>query len=242
MLLRGACWHRHDSAGRFRQWPPLYSAHSAKEKTLTVGEFLVAVRRYAGLLGAAFLVAAAVAIVVTQLQARSYQAEVKLLVGNLLEDVPEYEEVLTAQRLSTTYAELLQARSFAESVAEGLTVTMSVDEMLAAVEAITVPESSVITVSVMATDPGAAAAVANAYGNTLVRMTSDLRPDPARAWTSRVTLIEEAVPPIEDENPPSIVVGVIAGLLGALGTLGIVAARSAGATPSERPEPSTAVA
>jgi capsular polysaccharide biosynthesis protein len=93
-------------------------------------------------------------------------------VGNVMTQVPAYEDVLLAQRLAPTYALLATTRPVAAAVAESLGGGSDPDELLRAVSARASLDSLLIRISARDGEPSTAAAIANAFAAELVRRTT----------------------------------------------------------------------
>jgi capsular polysaccharide biosynthesis protein len=146
-------------------------------------------------------------------QPRVYTAQATLIVGNVMTEVPVYEDVLLAQRLAPTYALLATTRPIAEAVAQSLGDGSDPDELLGAVSARAAPESLLIRISAQDSEPSAAAAIANAFAAELVRRTT---PAGDASSAPAVSVIEEATLPMATDAG-----SVVLGLVGATGAISI---------------------
>lgn len=127
------------------------------------------VRTWYPLLLASVLLAAGAAFAVSSLQPKVYEARATLIVGQSLTGVnPNYEQLLTSQRLSTTYAAVATTRPMLEAVIDELGLDQTPDEMKALVKANAPADSTLITITVQDTDPERAAATANALAAQLI--------------------------------------------------------------------------
>jgi capsular polysaccharide biosynthesis protein len=160
-------------------------------------------------------------------QPQTYVATTTVLVGRILDATPDYNEVLRAQRLAPTYAELVTTRPMAEAVVRTLDPGRDPTELLASVSATAATDSLLIHITVRDTDPTVAAAVANAFAAQLVMLTT---PPSPLTTTSPVTIVEEAVVPTVPDQQPTIMVwlvGAASALLLGLAVVLLLALRDA---------------
>jgi capsular polysaccharide biosynthesis protein len=159
---------------------------------VSTDDFLTAAFRHwrsAALAGFVVLLLTSAAVLT---QPRLYTAQATLIVGNVMTEVPAYEDVLLAQRLAPTYALLATTRPVAAAVAESLGGGSDPDELLRAVSARASLDSLLIRISARDGEPSTAAAIANAFAAELVRRTT---PADDAASAPAVSVIEEAAVP-----------------------------------------------
>ena len=130
------------------------------------------VRTWLPLLIASVVLAAGAAYVISTLQPKVYEARATLIVGQSLTGVnPDYNQLLTSQRLSTTYAVVATTRPVLEAVIEDLALDVSADDLAQRVLAEAPADSTLLTISAQDTDPERAASIANAVAERLIAAT-----------------------------------------------------------------------
>lgn len=131
---------------------------------------LIAVARaWFPLMVAATLLAGATAFAVSSLQAKEYEGQTTLIVGQSLSAAnPDYTQLLVAQGLSETYASIAETRPILDGVIEALGLTDDADTLAARLEINTRPDTSFLVIKARDTDPVLAAAIANEVGNQLI--------------------------------------------------------------------------
>src|ERR1035437_7528442 len=98
-----------------------------------------------------------------------YEAQNTLIVGqSLTASNPNSDQLLAAQRLSQTYATVVTTRPLAQRVIVQLGLPMTADGLLNEVRASAPANSALIYITVSDTDPGKAAAIANAFADELI--------------------------------------------------------------------------
>jgi capsular exopolysaccharide synthesis family protein len=121
------------------------------------------------LLVASVVLACGAALAVTSVSTRIYRAEATIEVGDAdPEALPEYAQILAAQRLADSYERIATTRPVLERVVERLQLDTDVDDLSDRVSADAPTESTFITISVESEDPEDAARVANAVSEEVV--------------------------------------------------------------------------
>jgi capsular exopolysaccharide synthesis family protein len=125
---------------------------------------------------AATVLAGATAFVFSTLQQKVYEAKAVLIVGQSLSAAnPDYNQLLVAEGLSTTYAAIAETRPILEKVIGALSLGDSPKELADRVQ-IDVPRgSTLMTISVRHPDPARAAAIANELGAQLIAASPAIR-------------------------------------------------------------------
>jgi tyrosine-protein kinase len=137
---------------------------------------LAIVRRWLPLLIASMVLAAGAAYAISNIQQKTYQAQATLIVGqSLTSSSPDYTQLLTSQELATTYASVATKRPILEGVISQLGLDMTPDDLLRQVSADALPGSTLLTISATDSDPGQAAAIANAAADGLVAASSAIQ-------------------------------------------------------------------
>jgi non-specific protein-tyrosine kinase len=115
------------------------------------------------------LVAAGLAFVVSSVLPKTYEAAVRLNVGQSLSAVnPDYNQVLVSQSLSTTYATVATTRPILDAVIAKLGLGVTSDELLKHVRADASIASTLLSITAQDADPARAAAIANALAQGLI--------------------------------------------------------------------------
>jgi polysaccharide biosynthesis transport protein len=118
----------------------------------------------------------AVAFVGASLQARVYEADATLMVGDTLSTSnTDYNDLLASQRLSKTYASLATTRPLLERVIAKLNLQTTPDELLKKVRAAAALDSTLLTVTAQDGDATRAAAIANAMAQELISSSPDVQ-------------------------------------------------------------------
>ncbi len=126
------------------------------------------VRAWAWLLVAGVLLAGATSFLVSSALARVYEAKATLIVGQALSsDNPNYNDLLVSQRISQTYADLATTTPILAQVIADTGVDVSPEDLRKRVVATAARDSTLITITAQAGEPGQAAALANAIAAQL---------------------------------------------------------------------------
>ena len=129
--------------------------------------------RWWWLLVAATLVATAFSYVAIRRQPPVYRARATLMVGSAIEDPnPSGNELLLTQRLATTYADIARRKPIRRATQTALGLSWLPEYTVRVV-----PNTQLLEITVVDTDPQRAQAVANELANQLIRQ-SPTGPDP----------------------------------------------------------------
>ena len=127
------------------------------------------VRRWLWLGLACLLLAGGSAYLVSSSLPKTYDAKVTLIVGQSLEAAsPDYNQLMASQRLSQTYADIVTTGPLLTRAIAREALEATPNELRARVRADAPRDSTLLTISVTDTDPGRAAAVANAIADELI--------------------------------------------------------------------------
>jgi succinoglycan biosynthesis transport protein ExoP len=137
---------------------------------------IAAFRAWLPLMVAATVLAGATAFVISSLQQKTYEAKAILIVGQSLSAAnPDYNQLLVAEGLSTTYAAIAETRPILEKVIRALALDDSPKQLSDRVQ-IDVPRgSTLMTISVLHSNPAFAAAIANELGAQLIAASPAIR-------------------------------------------------------------------
>jgi Mrp family chromosome partitioning ATPase len=152
---------------------------------------------------------------------RVYAANATLIVGQSLSASQSYNEVLAAQRLAQTYAQLASTRTVVQRVIDHLGLQARVEELQPLIQGRAAVDSLFVTVSARSNDPDEVAAIANQVAAELVSLAPPAPPQtpPAQEAGRMLTIVEQASPPAVAESPRTainVLVGGGAGVLAAL--------------------------
>lgn len=146
------------------------------ETPLDLRRQMAIVRRWLPLLVASALLAGGAAFLVSNLQAKVYEAKATLIVGQSLSALElDYNQLLVSQRLSATYAALATKRPQVEAVISRLRLDATADELQKHVRADAPLDSTLLTISAQDEDADRAAAIANALAEQLITVSSTIQ-------------------------------------------------------------------
>lgn len=197
---------------------------------MTTHEQWAAARRWwlVAILGA--VLGGAAGWMITSRMATAYEAEAVLIVNQgHTTGVLNYEEILSSQELTTTYAQLTTSRTVLEAaIAELGPAAPALEDLRQQVSASAVPDTQLIVVMVRAQDPGRAALLANAVANAFppyVEAAQLLGRGAATGLISTVLVAEEALPPTRPSGPnraTNVSFGALLALLATAVAVGLV--------------------
>ncbi len=167
---------------------------------------------------------------ITSRIATAYEAEAVLIVNQgHTTGVLNYEEILSSQELTTTYAELTTSRSVLEAaIAELGPAAPAFEDLQQQVRARAVPDTQLIVVTARAQAPGRAALLANAVANAFppyVEAAQVFGRGAATGLLSTVLVAEEALPPTTSSGPnraTNVTFGALLALLATAAAVGLV--------------------
>jgi non-specific protein-tyrosine kinase len=127
------------------------------------------IRAWVPLLIMSVVLAAGAAFGISGILPKTYEASVRLNVGQSLSAAsPDYTQLLVSQRLSTTYATVATTRPILQAVIAQLSLGVTSDELLKRVRADAPLDSTLLTITAQDTDPARAASIANALAQQLI--------------------------------------------------------------------------
>ena len=126
-------------------------------------------RSWFWLIVAAILLAGGTAFLVSSALPKSYESTATLIVGQSIQSAnPDYNQLLTSQRLSQTYADLATTTPLLESVIEQNGLTVTPDEFRNFVSADAPRDSTLVHLTVKDGDPVQAATLANSLAAEMI--------------------------------------------------------------------------
>jgi capsular polysaccharide biosynthesis protein len=137
-----------------------------------------------------------------------YQAKVTLLVGRVMpqQAIPHQEPWKPGVRLAQAYTVLVKRRPITEAVIRKLGLERSPDELAKQITAWISPEAQLLEIMVTDTNPQAAALIANALADELIRQNPDS--------DNVLRVVEPAFEPTGPVSSRSNVIPVVAGATG----------------------------
>lgn len=149
---------------------------------------------------------------ISQLITPVYRAEATLLVNQTqTPGIIAYNDILTSERLTKTYRELIIKRPVLTDVIENLDLDMSYDELASLTSVAVVPDTQLLRLSVEHVDPDQARLLANAVAQVFIE--ANERDGLTRPGT--VSIVEPAATPGSPVRPRTTLntlIGVLAGL------------------------------
>ncbi len=131
---------------------------------MEVKEFLAPLLRWWRLILAAVIVAGVFSLAATTQQAPIYRSQVTLMIGRAIEDPnPDYYQLYSSQQLAATYADIATRNVVQEGAMQALGLTW-----LPSYSVEPVPNTELLEIAVIDTDPVRAQAVANELANQLI--------------------------------------------------------------------------
>jgi polysaccharide biosynthesis transport protein len=125
---------------------------------------------------AAVVLACVAALVVSLVQPKTYTSEVTMVVGqSLTAPNPDINQLAVSQKLGQTYASIATTRPILDAVIKDLGLSTTADALRGQVTATVATDSSLLTISVTASDPAQAAAIANDIAKQLIAVSPTLQ-------------------------------------------------------------------
>lgn len=213
-----------------RQYHPQYVEG---EQVLSLNDIVGIILRHLWVIVLMVLVFVGVALGFGLMQTPTYEASVKVLVGQRQEGAVAglSSDVEGLQQLTGTLTQAVDSRPVAEVVIEQLNLKMTPDSLLENLEAQQIPETQFIEVTYKDSDPERARLIANATAQGLTDLISEVSPDnyavTATLWETAETPDEPASPNLKLYIFMALIVGVALGLASAflLEALGVGADR-----------------
>ena len=159
------------------------------------------------------LIGAGSAYAVSQLMTPIYRATATLLVNQTqIPGVIAYNDVLTSERLTKTYRELITQRPVLEDVAERASPVITTAELASMVDVAVVPDTQLLRLSVQHEDPAVAQDLANAVASAFIANNGD----DGLSRPGTVSIVEPAQAPADPVSPRTMLNAIIGGVAGLL--------------------------
>lgn len=130
---------------------------------------LTVLRRHLMMIVSGAVIAAAVAFGVSAILPKVYESQASLLVGQSLSGLsPDYNQLLTSQQLSQTYAQVATTRPLLQKVIDRLSLGTTPEDLAKRVSADAPQNSTLIRITAGDPSPDRAAAIANALADELI--------------------------------------------------------------------------
>ena len=112
----------------------------------------------------------------TRLQPSIYRTKTTLMIGRTLESAnPDYGSIYMGEQLAQTYAQLVRREPVLRGAVESLGLDMSWTDLAASVSTTLVPNTQLLEISVIDTNPQRAKALADALAQQLILLTPQAR-------------------------------------------------------------------
>ena len=135
--------------------------------------FLSVIRDHARVIAASAAIAAVSAMIASTLLPATYAATTQILVGPAMQGgVRDAAQLQAASQLAETYAQASKTKSAARAVITHLSLNETPENLLKRVSVAVLQTAPIITITVTATTPAAAADLANALAQQLISQTS----------------------------------------------------------------------
>lgn len=133
-------------------------------------------RTWLPLMVVAAALAGAAGFIASSLQAKVYEAQSTMIVGQALSTAnPDYTQLLVAQNLSATYATIAHTRPMMAKVIDELNLDTTPDELLGRVKVDAPRDSTTLTITAQDTVASRAADIANALSAALIAATPQIQ-------------------------------------------------------------------
>ncbi len=140
---------------------------------MTLAQLWQFARRWLWLFAAATLVAALASYLVSSRLPKVYDASTRLLItpSQATSGVASYNDILSAERLSQTYAEVMKTRPVVEAAAQRAGIPGSYDQVVGLLDVQPVRNTQLVKVGARGSSPEAAASLANAVASVFIQQT-----------------------------------------------------------------------
>jgi capsular polysaccharide biosynthesis protein len=160
-------------------------------------EFVAVIRAHLGLVGAAALIAAAVALAVSFVLPSSYLASTQILIGPALSaSNRDPAQLQAASSMAQTYVIALQTRATAQAVVDQLRLNMTAEQLQSKYSVALSANAPVITLSASAGTADRAAAIASALVQQLIDQTAPASQEDASlkaTLTAQIASVEDLI-------------------------------------------------
>lgn len=140
------------------------AAYSEEEATIDLRQYIALFLQWWWLIAVATLLAGTVAFFVSRQMAPVYQASTTVLINEApsISKTTDYTSIMTSERLAKTYSEMMVKRPVIESVIERLSLPITFGDLKDTITVSPVRDTQLVSIQVESTNPGLAAAIANA--------------------------------------------------------------------------------
>lgn len=153
-----------------------YTSNGQAGETLDVRQYLWLIWRWTWLLLLCAALAAGAAYLFSRYQTPVYQSSTTILVNEAsAKSTTDYQTVLTSERLTRTYAELLTKQPVLTQVISDLQINLTTKELVDSIKVTPVRDTQLVEISVENTNPNRAADIANQLVKVFVEQISDLQ-------------------------------------------------------------------
>ena len=159
-----------------------------------------------------------VALAVNAVSPRLYESRARIVVGPVpIVARPDINDLLAAQRVATTFADLATTTRFLERVKDRLGLPDSVEQLRERILSLVPPESSFIDIIVRDRDPATAARLANEVAAEIVDAAPQgISDDPAGEDVPRQLSIWDVAVAADAPSSPRVLMNLLVGLLAGL--------------------------
>ena len=164
---------------------------------MDLGYYVHVIRQHMWLVLLGPLVAGVVAFFVSEALPKVYQAETTILINQTqTPGMIKYNDILASQRLTNTYAHLVEQRPILSQVIDELDLPYSEKKFKSNTEVIPIRDTQLIKVKVKDRDPVLAARIANAITGTFIQSSESNLGSP-----STLSITEAAAVPASPTGP-----------------------------------------
>ena len=187
-------------------------------------DYLKVARRRWRIVAGWFLAAISVAAIVTIQATPQYASEARLFVSTAQSDTSAaYQGGLFSAERVTSYADLVSGRELSSRVASRLDLESPPEELAEQISAVVVPETVILQLTVVDSDPRQARRLAQTYADELTKFVAELETNPgAQRAPIKASIVDAASLPSSPVSPQPVRNLALGALLGLL--LGLVTA------------------
>jgi polysaccharide biosynthesis transport protein len=136
---------------------------------LELKHYLAMIRRWGWLLAVGTVLAAGVSFIATLGMTPGYRATTTLMVGPEIDRPnPQAQDFTNSERLAQSYAQIVRRQPLLIATLEALRMDVSWEALAAAVNAVALPQTQLIQISVVSSSPSAARVIADELAHQLI--------------------------------------------------------------------------